>query len=150
MKAFVEWLYRPLGDMHGAVGILRVGPRAETFGDPYDGSITFRIENGYVDCKGGKTGSRLTKSHVIAGVREIKRVTGLDTKWTHNGKERLMTTTLNNDPHGSDGKLDRAKVKHAANEMFKAFDKGTETLIDISRVDLPDGTHQTIIHHKAP
>lgn len=142
--------------MHGAIGILRVGPFAETFGDPYDGSITFRIENGHVDCKGGKTGSRLTKAHVIAGVREIKRVTGLDTKWTHNGKEKTMTTALNNDPHGPDGKIDRNKVKHAAQAMFKAFDSGTETLVDIVRGDgptsmtVPDGMHGTLIIHKAP
>jgi hypothetical protein len=164
MRAFVEWLYQPPSGLEGAVGLLRVGPKANKFGDPYDGAITFRVENGLVDCKGlhnylgqcpacGST-INLSRAHVVAGLRELRDVTGLDIHWMHKGKETLMTS-WNHDPHGSDGKLDAKKLDESLKHGEKTLRNGTELLLDAMQVGpggtMPppptDGSYYTIYHH---
>ena len=60
-----------------------------------------------------------------------------------------MATTLNHDPHGKDGKVDMQLAEAAVHFMVGQFKSGKEDLIGVYRVDLADGSHQTIIHHKA-
>lgn len=64
-------------------------------------------------------------------------------------KEHRMTTTLNVPPHGADGKFDKALGRASVEHMVKQVESGAETIIGVHRVDLADGTHQTIIHHRA-
>lgn len=111
MKAYTEWLYKPGLIMPDAVGLLRVGPHAEKYGDPYDGFTTFKVVQGVVDVKGlqnylGRCPTcgceiHLSKAHVAAGLHELRRVTGLDIHWTHKGKESFMSAPKKDLAHSS-------------------------------------------------
>jgi hypothetical protein len=60
-----------------------------------------------------------------------------------------MATTLTKDPHDNKGELLHDTVKASTDFAVNQFESGKEVLLGISRVDLKDGTHLTMIHHKA-
>ncbi len=57
-----------------------------------------------------------------------------------------MATHLREFPKG---KPDLAKLKPDAMHAIEMYESGKETLLSHSRVDLEDGTHLTVFHHKA-
>lgn len=138
MRAFVEWLYKPPSGLEGAVGLLRVGPDAVEFGDPYEGAVAFRVEDGVVDCKGlnnylgqcASCGSQisLSRAHVVAGLRELVAVTGLSVRGTHKGKELIMARIR--DAQKPDKTWDWSKAVLLILSALAEFFSGQQQLVD--------------------
>lgn len=71
MLAFVEVLS----------GVIRGGPEAEKYGDPYDYAIAFSVIDGHTAVLKALTADgSLTTGHVKAALRALKAI-GLDARW---------------------------------------------------------------------
>ena len=71
MKAFVEWLYKPPLIVPDAVGLLRIGPNAEKYTDPFDLAVVFPVYEGFARIK-GLSGTDLRPSHYRAGMEVLQ------------------------------------------------------------------------------
>lgn len=64
MKAFVEFLS----------GLVRVGPRAEKYGDPFELAVAFSVDGDTAIIKGLVTNGHMKPSHYRAGKKALEAI----------------------------------------------------------------------------
>lgn len=85
MRAFIEQLC-------SHTGIVRVGPHAEKFGDPYDGAVVYLIDGETAHIKGLTSGG-ISFAHYKA-LSAILGLRGLKPKWQRIRRRTTMDTTF--------------------------------------------------------
>lgn len=93
MKAFVEWLYKPPLIVPDAVGLLRVGPHAEKYEDPYELAVVFPVFGEIAIIKGLVSNGAIRPSHRKAGEQTLKSH-GLKPDWEHFRRSSAGVTAI--------------------------------------------------------
>ncbi len=105
MPAFVEKLCEH-------VGVVRVGPDAHVFGDPYRYAFIYVIENGYAVCK-GLADAGFNPAEYREAIQAINHATG---KLASYDRAKTPYRTVQKDLGQTEGKI----IMHKAHEAIKA------------------------------
>ena len=145
MAAFVEKLCEH-------VGVVRVGPDAHVFGDPYRYAFVYVIENGYAVCK-GLADAGFSHAEYREAIDAINKSTG---KLAAYDRAKTPHRTIQKDPgqtqgkiimhkhHVSeakkpDGSIDHAKVAEDAAFWMGEIQAGRASIVAGDQSELPNG-----------
>ncbi len=145
MPAFVEKLCEH-------VGIVRSGPDAHVFGDPYLRSLTYAIEDGYAVPK-GYADAGFSPAEYREAIRAINLATGKLVAYDR-AKTPYRTVQIDpgqtkgkiimqkhhvNEARKADGTVDHAKLAEGAAYWMGEFQAGRAKIIAGNQDELPNG-----------
>jgi hypothetical protein len=151
-------------------GVVRVGPMARAYGDPYEYSVTY-VERGAFAEPVGFDHPKISKSDFADILRAINRATGKLVAYDRAGPPPTRLVQINPEliegrismsahkshthvPSPEDALDAHGKIKPEtlaadaaqANEMFAS---GKETMLDVKRLVFHDGSVMDCFHHIA-